>query len=123
MKTKTTMYQVLLATGTCEGLATAILEELKIEKDQVLPFEPGRLLVTQGVQTLERVGALDALPYLIRHLIGDWGDLYASERIANCEALLSGKRLRSFYRLDEDEQYHLQIFTAADRRFTLLQLS
>ena len=73
-------------------------------------------------------GALEALgragespvPYLARHVAGDWGDLDAEDKQANDDALIHGARLLSAYVLPTTER--MWIITEADRAYTTLLL-
>ncbi|MCZ7645929.1 MAG: hypothetical protein M5U26_11705 [Planctomycetota bacterium] len=62
-------------------------------------FAMGKLLATPGaLKALEEAGET-ALPLLGRHLRGDWGIVGAEDAKRNDEALESGARLLSAYRL------------------------
>lgn len=62
-------------------------------------FVLGRLLATPGaLKALEKAGET-SLPFLERHLRGDWGIVGAEDAKLNDEALESGARLLSAYRL------------------------
>lgn len=64
-------------------------------------FSLGRVVATPGaLAALERVGETPH-DYLRRHARGDWGELGAADRHANAEALASGARLLSAYRLPD----------------------
>ncbi|MGA8134082.1 MAG: hypothetical protein WCA48_08010 [Pseudomonas gingeri] len=117
-----TLYDAMLATDVSEEIATAILDALDIEKSSVLAFETGRLLATRGVRKLEEEGALNALPYLMRHWVCDWGEVEEEEKLANFQALRNGTRLFSTYDIDAGDETELCICTAADRSYTLLLL-
>jgi hypothetical protein len=57
----------------------------------------GEIVITAAVSRLIVQGALDPLPYLLRHLAGDWGELTDAERRANENALLEGGEVFSSY--------------------------
>ncbi len=63
---------------------------------------------------------LTALPFVLRHVSGDWGDICAEDRQANADALHYGYRLMSVYELSKTER--LWIITEADRSSTTLLL-
>lgn len=66
-------------------------------------FDPGQIVMTQGVSELVQQGRFNPSAYLRRHLGGDWGDLDDSDRRQNDAALKSGKgRLFSAYEIGPD---------------------
>ncbi|THF64842.1 hypothetical protein E6C76_12455 [Pseudothauera nasutitermitis] len=84
-------------------------------------FSPGQTVMTLGVDELVRQGRLNPVPYLRRHLGGDWGDLDDSDRRQNDAALKSGEdRLFSSYQVTPDLK--LWIITEWDRSVTTLLL-
>lgn len=85
-------------------------------------FEPGRLVMTQGVAELADKDTLDVTHYLKRHFAGDWGDLEYYDRTSNQHALANGGRLLSRYTLDDDLEPELWIITEADRSATTVLL-
>jgi hypothetical protein len=83
-------------------------------------FSAGRVVMTRGVNELVRRGELNPVPYLMRHLDGDWGDLCDDDRRANDAALKSGDRLFSSYQVTPTLK--LWIITEWDRSVTTLLL-
>ncbi|MGB3749202.1 MAG: hypothetical protein WA961_13445 [Rhodanobacter sp.] len=83
-------------------------------------FRAGQLVMTAGVNDLVQRGALNPVPYLRRHLAGDWGDLCDEDRRSNDAALKNGDRLFSSYRVSDDLK--LWIITEWDRSVTTLLL-
>lgn len=84
-------------------------------------FRAGQLVMTAGVNDLVQRGALNPVPYLRRHLDGDWGDLCDDDRRQNDVALKSGEdRLFSSYQVTSDLK--LWIITEWDRSVTTLLL-
>lgn len=83
-------------------------------------FRAGQLVMTAGVNDLVQRGALNPVPYLRRHLGGDWGDLCDEDRRSNDAALKNGDRLFSSYRVSDDLK--LWIITEWDRSVTTLLL-
>lgn len=80
-------------------------------------FSPGHLVMTANVDALICQGRLNLVPYLSRHLIGDWGDLCPSDRRRNDAALRSGEeRLFSSYQVTP--VLTLLIITEWDRSVT-----
>ena len=64
-------------------------------------FDLGPVVSTPGaLQALRACGA-DALQYLRRHAVGDWGDLDETDKAANTAALASGARIMSAYTLPD----------------------
>lgn len=84
-------------------------------------FSPGQTVMTCGVDALVQQGRLNPVPYLHRHLNGDWGDLDDYDRRRNDAALKSGEeRLFSSYQVAPSQQ--LWIITEWDRSVTTLLL-
>lgn len=84
-------------------------------------FRAGQLVMTVGVNDLVQRGALNPVPYLRRHLAGDWGDLCNDDKRQNDAALKSGEdRLFSSYQVASDLK--LWIITEWDRSVTTLLL-
>ena len=83
-------------------------------------FALGQLLATPGALELLEIHQLTALPFVLRHVSGDWGDICAEDRQSNAEALQYGYRLMSVYELSKTER--LWIITEADRSSTTLLL-
>ena len=83
-------------------------------------FRAGQLVMTAGVTDLVQRGELNPVPYLQRHLDGDWGDLCDDDRRSNDAALKNGDRLLSSYRITPDLK--LWIITEWDRSVTTLLL-
>jgi hypothetical protein len=84
-------------------------------------FKPGQVIMTIGIAERVRQGLLDPVPFLRRHLDGDWGDLSDNERRQNDAALKSGEdRLFSSYQATPDLKFW--IITEWDRSVTTLML-
>ncbi|WP_342593705.1 hypothetical protein [Pseudomonas aeruginosa] len=66
-------------------------QALSISQTPSLRFSPGQVVMTCGVDDLVRQGQFNPIPYLRRHLGGDWGDLDDSDRRQNDAALKSGE--------------------------------
>ncbi len=79
-------------------------------------FWPGQVVATPGA--LEAFNASGELPfdYLMRHMMGDWGDLDAADLKANEAALEQGLRILSAYHLSNGTK--IWIITEADRSST-----
>lgn len=61
-----------------------------------------------------------AIPYLRRHLLGDWGDCCSEDKAANDLALTDGSRIFSVYHLRDKTK--IWIITEADRSSTCVLL-
>ncbi|MEL7551493.1 hypothetical protein AAGV37_16585 [Pseudomonas protegens] len=84
-------------------------------------FASGQVVMTCGVDALIQQGQLNPIPYLHRHLVGDWGDLDDSDKRQNDAALKSGEdRLFSSYQVNPGLK--LWIITEWDRSVTTLLL-
>ena len=83
-------------------------------------FALGQVLATPGALELLETHQLTALPFVLRHVSGDWGDICAEDRQANTDALQYGYRLMSVYVISKAER--LWIITEADRSSTTLLL-
>ena len=80
-----------------------LLEVLDVLNSVGGKFELGELVVTgNAANTLK---AADVLSALIRHQIGDWGELDKSDRYANEKALVRGGRLFSAYTTQDDIRF------------------
>lgn len=78
-------------------------------------FPLGQLLLTPGVLShCDRHGIL-LLPYVLRHLRGDWGEVGADDWRANDNALRHGGRLLSTYTIASEK---IWIISEADRAST-----
>lgn len=83
-------------------------------------FPLGTLLATQGaLKALESAGD-DPADFILRHIMGDWGELGAADKKENDHALQKGFRLLSSYRLSNGQK--LWVITEADRSCTTLLL-
>jgi hypothetical protein len=79
-------------------------------------------------QTVATPGALEALasagetplPYLARHVAGDWGELDEHDKEENESALKDGLRILSAYRLPDGTR--IWVITEADRSATTILL-
>lgn len=64
-----------------------------------MKFDTGQCYATPGaLNAIERAG-LSFVGLLGRHVRGDWGDLDASDKASNDDALRNGSRIFSAYRL------------------------
>ena len=83
-------------------------------------FPLGRTVATPGaLEALVRAGETP-LPYLVRHVAGDWGDLDQDDKAENESAIENGFRILSAYRLADDTK--IWVITEADRSSTSILL-
>ena len=83
-------------------------------------FLPGQIVATPGALQAFAEAAETPLPYLGRHLRGDWGDVDEHDRGENELSLAHGLRLLSAYTLQNGTR--LWIITEADRSATTFLL-
>ena len=83
-------------------------------------FPPGQTVATPGALQAFAAAAESPLPYLRRHLSGDWGDVDTHDREENEFSLSHGFRLLSAYTLQTGTRFW--IITEADRSATTLLL-
>ena len=105
------------------GMRAEMLALLREQFPALVPkirFAPGQIMMTSGVQqaleTCREMAEADVLTYLIRHLTGDWGEVEATDRQANEDALKTGARILSAYSLPDGQT--LWLLTEADRSAT-----
>lgn len=100
------------------------VEELSIPMSAFFTLQPrfpfGGLTISRCVDTLIRQDLLDPLPYVRRHICGDWGDVRAEHRRYNDAALELGGYLLSSYVISDG--LDLCVFTEADRNLTAVFL-
>ena len=65
-------------------------------------FSLGRVLCTPGAFAAFERNETTPIPYLSRHLSGDWGEVCEQDQLKNEEALQTGARLFSVYRLPDE---------------------
>ncbi len=83
-------------------------------------FDLGQLVATPGaLAALEKTGQ-NAMEFLSRHVMGDWGDLPEEDKNENQISLERGFRLLSSYRTTADAR--VWVITEADRSHTTLLL-
>ena len=87
-------------------------------KRPLLPL--GKVVATPGALALFEALNTSPLEYLVRHVLGDWGDLDAEDRQANDAALMHGSRILSSYRLQGENR--IWLVTEADRTTTTFLL-
>lgn len=83
-------------------------------------FPPGQIVATPGALEALSDAGQTPLEFLRRHLMGDWGEVDATDAAENELALQEGYRLLSAYRTKLGVK--LWIITEADRSVTTLLL-
>ena len=87
-------------------------------------FSLGELIITPAAA--EAVRLEDAIECLIRHQLGDWGEVCQEDRQENEQALIEECRILSVYHLDdrrnEGETIRIYVITECSREATTLLL-
>jgi hypothetical protein len=82
-------------------------------------FDPGKYVITHSLT--ENTARL--MPYLLRHLKGDWGDLAEEDKSENDLAVKAGDlRIFSAYETGIEDVGKIWIITEADRSATTILL-
>jgi len=90
-----------------------------VTNQKVVRFPLGQTVMTRGVNDLIAENAAFAklvTESLVRHAIGDWGDLSAEDKAENDRSLQDGERLLSAYEYEGLPK--IWIITEADRSVT-----
>ena len=85
-----------------------------------LPLYLGEVVATRGAMDALNDNRTLAMPYLIRHSSGDWGDVSDYDQQLNNDALVDGGRILSAYTLDDGQC--IRVITEADRSVTTVLL-
>ena len=83
-------------------------------------FPLGQLVATPGALEALKEAEVSFLPYIRRHLEGDWGDISPEDAAENELSLEQGFRLLSAYNLPGSDR--IWIITEADRSATTILL-
>jgi hypothetical protein len=83
-------------------------------------FRPGQLVATPGALDALKEASVGFLPYVNRHLSGDWGEVSQEDAAENELSLKESFRLLSTYRLPTG--YKIWVITEADRSATTILL-
>jgi len=83
-------------------------------------FDSDQLLISPAAQEVLITHHITPIPLFNRHLCGDWGEVCEEDAQANHEALRTGARLMSVYRIHDTQ--NVWIITEADRSSTTLLL-
>lgn len=90
-------------------------------KPQVPPlFAPGTLKLSEKVHWLASKSLIDPLPFVQRHVRGDWGEVSEAERQMNGVALEQGAPMTSRFQITP--RLYLVVLTSDDQRTTVVQL-
>lgn len=81
-------------------------------------FELGKVVITRNA--LESLNKNDIAAGLLKHSIGNWGDLCAEDAARNEMALKNSERLFSVYHSQEEQKFY--IITEWDRSVTTILL-
>ncbi|EHH1077101.1 type I restriction endonuclease subunit M [Vibrio parahaemolyticus] len=82
------------------------------------PFDFGQVVLTRGIaELMAGIPHVMLIPYLMRHAIGDWGDVCVEDKIANDEATHNGQRVLSSYQFCGQK---IWIITEWDRSATTI---
>lgn len=84
-------------------------------------FPVGQIVATPACLELLNKNGIHPFKLINRHIQGDYGDLCPDDNQANRDALKTGGRLFSSYRIN-DQQDKIWIITEADRSITTLLL-
>ena len=83
-------------------------------------FQLGKLVATPGALDALKEAAVGFLPYVNRHLSGDWGEISHEDAAENDLSLREGFRLLSAYSLPTGCK--IWLITEADRSATTILL-
>jgi len=78
----------------------------------------GQIVATPNA--LAHITKADIMTALLRHVVGDWGDVCAEDKKVNDQAVVDGMRVLSVYRAANGTK--LWIITEADRSVTTILL-
>lgn len=81
-------------------------------------FNFGNVVATTPLFEYCKARGFPLLPYMVRHAQGDWGDVCKEDWESNDEALKSGQRLLSEYKLPDGKR--IWIIIEWDRNATTL---
>lgn len=83
-------------------------------------FPLGQIVVTPGALSALSASRQSPTPFLIRHVLGDWGELDQDDCAENERSLIHGWRVLSAYTLANGTK--IWIITEADRSVTTILL-
>ena len=85
-----------------------------------IKFSPGRIVATPGALAALEASGEAPVPYLARHIAGDWGNVDEHDHHENELSPIHGFRLLSAYTLNSGTK--IWIITEADRSVTTVLL-
>jgi hypothetical protein len=83
-------------------------------------FSPGSLVATPAALKYLTEHGLPSIDLINRHVNGDWGDLSASDKQLNDQAVRDGSRIFSAYIVAGEKLY---VITEWDRSYTTVLLA
>jgi len=86
----------------------------------MVTFELGSVVATPGAMKALQQVDVNPMDYLIRHRLGDWGEMDAEDSRANDLSVLDGTRIMSAYTLPSGVK--IWIITEGDRSATTFLL-
>lgn len=118
------VHPVLTGEASPKGIARAqrllLNEWRKMNTIHNAKFSLGRVVATPGALEALKDAEAEAMTYLQRHAVGDWGDLSKEDLEENELSLAQGFRLLSAYHLPD--LVKIWIITEADRSVTTILL-
>jgi hypothetical protein len=81
-----------------------------------ISFSLGQIVATPAVLEALATNGANAIDFITRHVSGDWGDVCPEDKRANEEALQSGARLFSVYRLADGSKIWLITESTVDEK-------
>lgn len=88
--------------------------------EPALLFSLGLLVATPGALKVLAANGIIPMRLIARHSLGDWGDVGLDDAKANTNAVHSGARILSSYRVADGGK--IWVITEADRSFTTVLL-
>ena len=120
------------STNHCSRVESDAIQPVMVvnSTDPLTKFSLGQIVATPGAIGLAQIHQISLRQLLLRHAIGDWGDLCHEDQQANFAALASGGRLMSSYVIrtaspnhsarSEQCEVKFWIITEADRAVTTI---
>ncbi len=101
-------------------IADKAYRQIKEELVANAKFSLGHVVITPGALEAFHTAGDRIVPFLLRHVSGDWGELDEHDRKENEFSLRKGFRLLSAYRLSDGTKFW--VITEADRSATTFLL-
>lgn len=99
-----------------DGFSGVVVERSKADKPL---FPLGQCVMTCGIDTLCKTEGFNPLPYITRHVSGDFGDLCEEDKQLNFDGITEEGRILSAY---ETAHGKIWIITEWDRSVTTVLL-